>query len=86
MKYTFTPYLLLFVLSVITQTVSAQKIQDGKLWLNEEGSNYFKITLISQVWVRNTHMNPGTTIILVSGVPGYRLTDKLPTGCFCTAK
>lgn len=46
----------------LSTTANAQKIQDGKLWLNEDGSNYFKVTLISQVWVRNTSMNPGTTI------------------------
>lgn len=52
---------LLFTVS-FTNTVCAQKIQDGKLWLNEDGSNYFKVTLISQVWIRNTNMNLGTTI------------------------
>lgn len=40
----------------------AQTVKDGKLWLNEDGSNYFKLTLVSQVWIRNTDMNPGTTI------------------------
>jgi hypothetical protein len=39
-----------------------QTIKDGKLWLNEDGSNYFKLTLAAQIWVRNTDMNPGTTI------------------------
>jgi hypothetical protein len=50
----------------------AQQLKDGKLWLNEDGSNYFKATLISQVWIRNTDMNPGTTI---SGYPKSNYTD-----------
>jgi len=58
----FTRFLLLLLLSTYAFTARAQKIQDGKLWLNEDGSNYFKVTLISQVWIRNTDMNPGTTI------------------------
>ena len=40
----------------------SQGFKDGKIWLNEDGSNYFKFTLVSQVWLRNTDMNPGTTI------------------------
>jgi len=40
----------------------AQTIRDGKLWLNEDGSNYFKITLAGQFWLRNTNMNPGSAI------------------------
>jgi len=62
MKINFTKALLLLIASAGTIGANAQKIQDGKLWLNEDGSNYFKVTLISQVWIRNTSMNPGTTI------------------------
>ncbi len=40
----------------------SQGFKDGKIWLNEDGSNYFKFTLVSQIWLRNTDMNPGTTI------------------------
>ncbi|MBW8684555.1 hypothetical protein [Chitinophaga rhizophila] len=40
----------------------AQGFKDGKIWLNEDGSNYFKFTLVSQVWLRNTDLNPGSTI------------------------
>jgi hypothetical protein len=43
-------------------SATAQMLKDGKLWLNEDGSNYFKVTLVSQVWLRNTEMNPGSTI------------------------
>jgi hypothetical protein len=62
MKSTFITSLLVLFLLAIHVTTYGQKIQDGKLWLNDDGSNYFKVTLISQVWIRNTDMNPGTTI------------------------
>ena len=66
-------YYLIFSFVLMTSaTAFGQKIQDGKLWLNEDGSNYFKATLISQVWVRNTDMNPGTTI---NGYPKNSFTD-----------
>lgn len=45
-----------------TFSAYAQGFKDGKIWLNEDGSNYFKFTLTSQVWIRNTDMNPGSTI------------------------
>src|ERR1044072_1181751 len=50
------------LVSLTAMGVQAQTFKDGKLWLNEDGSNYFKLTLTSQVWIRNTDMNPGTTI------------------------
>lgn len=50
------------LVSLTVVSVQAQTFKDGKLWLNEDGSNYFKLTLVSQVWIRNTDMNPGTTI------------------------
>jgi hypothetical protein len=62
MRSTLTKIVFVLLATVAATIVKAQKIQDGKLWLNEDGSNYFKVTLISQVWVRNTDMNPGTTI------------------------
>ncbi|SFO48866.1 hypothetical protein SAMN05428949_5373 [Chitinophaga sp. YR627] len=45
-----------------TMSAYAQGFKDGKIWLNEDGSNYFKFTLVSQVWLRNTDLNPGSTI------------------------
>lgn len=36
--------------------------KDRKVYLNEDGSNYLKFTMLSQVWVRNQEYNPGTTI------------------------
>ena len=37
-------------------------LKDGKLPLNADGSRYFKITLINQVWLRYNQSNPGTTV------------------------
>jgi hypothetical protein len=45
-----------------TMSAFSQGFKDGKIWLNEDGSNYFKFTLVSQVWLRNTDLNPGSTI------------------------
>lgn len=41
---------------------SQAQLKDGKISLNEDGSNYFKFTLVSQVWLRHTDLNPGSTI------------------------
>lgn len=62
MRSALTKIVFVLIAIITATTVNAQEIQDGKLWLNEDGSNYFKVTLISQVWIRNTNMNPGTTI------------------------
>lgn len=60
-------------------TASAQEppkkpelLKDGKIWLNEDGSNYFKFTLLMQTWVRNTDLNPGST---VNGYAKDNITD-----------
>ncbi len=37
-------------------------LKDGKLPLNADGSRYFKITLVNQVWMRYNESNPGTTL------------------------
>lgn len=37
-------------------------LKDGKLPLNADGSHYFKITLVNQVWLRYNQSNPGTTV------------------------
>jgi hypothetical protein len=54
--------LAVMICTMATGIVKAQQLKDGKLWLNETGSHYFKATLLTQVWLRNTQMNPGTTI------------------------
>ncbi len=53
---------LLITCVMMVTLAQAQKIKDGKLWLNDDGSQYFKVTMIGQFWLRNTSMNPGTTI------------------------
>lgn len=40
----------------------AQGVKDGRILLNEDGSGYFKTTLLVQSWVRYQEYNPGTTI------------------------
>jgi len=52
----------LFFIFGLSSEAFAQAYKDGKLWLNEDGSHYFKFTLLSQVWLRHTDLNPGTTI------------------------
>ena len=39
-----------------------QAIKDGKLFLNEDGSKWVKLTMLNQVWLRNTDNNPGSTV------------------------
>lgn len=39
-----------------------KEIKDLLLKLNEDGSHYLKTTLLSQIWVRYTQNNPGSTI------------------------
>ena len=62
MKSVFNKAVILFVFTVICSAGFSQGWKDGKLWLNADGSNYFKFTLAGQFWLRNTEMNPGTTI------------------------
>ncbi len=60
-------YLLLF-----SGNLSAQFRKDRKIQLNESGSDYIKFTLLNQVWVRNTNLNPGSTIY---GYPKSNYSD-----------
>jgi hypothetical protein len=46
--------------------------RDRKLYLNEEGSSYLKLTFLSQVWMRQLEYNPGTTVF---GAPKDRGFD-----------
>lgn len=43
-----------------------------KFYLNEDGSQYLRITGLGQVWIRNTRMNPGSTI---NGTSSAAYTD-----------
>ena len=40
----------------------APVLREGKLFLNADGSRYFKTTLLSQVWLRYNQSNPGTLV------------------------
>lgn len=53
---------LCLVAGLLAASVHAQGFKDGKLYLNEDGSHYFKFTLAAQAWVRYADYNPGTTI------------------------
>lgn len=46
--------------------------KDRKFYLNEDGSEYVKLTFLTQAWLRNMEYNPGTTI---SGVEKSGGTD-----------
>lgn len=64
---------ILVFLIVMNASVSAQPYwKDRKLYLNEDGSNYFKLTFAVQPWLRNMQYNPGTTIF---GYPKKGGTD-----------
>ncbi|MGZ5247535.1 MAG: hypothetical protein ACXWV5_10870, partial [Flavitalea sp.] len=52
--------------------VTAQFWKDRKIQLNEDGSEYIKFTLLNQVWLRNTNLNPGSTIY---GYPKKNYSD-----------
>jgi len=54
--------LVFFILLFPTKQLHAQVFQDGKLYLNENGDEYLKLTLLNQVWARYTSYNPGSTI------------------------
>jgi hypothetical protein len=62
-----------FAISIFTNSVSAQSFKDGKLTLNESGSHYFKITALSQVWLRDMTYNPGSTLFGYSKEKGADL-------------
>jgi len=54
--------LVIIIIGLLPVISNAQGFKEGKLWLNEDGSNYFKFTLMSQAWLRYTWLNPGSTI------------------------
>ena len=49
-------------LAVLPPLASAQALKDGKLPLNADGSHYFKLTVVNQVWARYNRSNPGTVV------------------------
>lgn len=57
-------YLVAFLMLLATALSFSGQAQykDGKLYLNADGSQYLKMTLLNQVWVRYNDSNPGTTV------------------------
>lgn len=55
-----------------TGTVISQSFKDGKLFINDSGDHYLKLSFVSQFWVRTGDYNPGTTIF---GNPKNEGTD-----------
>ncbi len=53
--------LVLSILAMLCFNANAQFSKDRKVYLNQDGSQYLKFTMLNQIWVRNTQMNPGTT-------------------------
>lgn len=51
--------LFIFPLSLFAQQKERTEL---KYSLNEDGSQYVKLTFLNQIWVRNTWNNPGTTV------------------------
>jgi hypothetical protein len=52
--------LLVLIITCVQNTNGQQK--EIKYDLNESGENYIKFTGLAQIWLRNTQMNPNTTI------------------------
>lgn len=100
-KTHFLPSFTVLYALVLSLTVNAQDhveapkpennfFKDRKLYLNEDGSNYVKLTFLTQAWLRVADYNPGTTIYGVEknsgtdiGIRRYRvqlygqLTDRV---------
>jgi hypothetical protein len=58
-------FLLLMLIStgMLYSVSEAQMVyKDRKLYLNEDGSNYVKLTVLTQAWLRYQQYNPGTTV------------------------
>lgn len=60
MRYLHYSILVLLALGLARPSVAQYK--DGKLFLNENGSHYLKLTFLNQTWLRYNQSNPGTTV------------------------
>lgn len=73
MKKNTTLFSLLFTTVFLPLAAQQSKPVNELRWnLNEDGSRYFKMTLFSQIWIRNTQLNPGSSI---NNYPVSNLTD-----------
>ena len=55
-------YFLLIKLMCLSFVDFSQGYKDGKLFLNENGSHFLKMTVANQIWLRYNDSNPGTTL------------------------
>ena len=62
MKLVFRHLPVAISLLTLPSLASAQALKDGKLPLNADGSHYFKLTAVNQVWARYNQSNPGTLV------------------------
>lgn len=62
----------LVIFFAVPVRLAAQALQDGKFYLNADGSRYFKLTMVNQAWFRYNRSNPGTTVF---GYPKESTTD-----------
>lgn len=71
--YNFLLALTVLITLLLHTDVHAQDYyKNRKLYLNEDGSNYVKLTFLTQAWLRHAEYNPGTTI---NGVEKSNGTD-----------
>lgn len=50
-------------LAGLTVPALAQKFpRDGRLYLGNDSTHYFKFTFVNQAWLRSTHTNPGSQV------------------------
>jgi hypothetical protein len=55
----------LFVLAIALGNIkcfSQDFMKERKVFLNPDGTNYIKVTLLTQAWLRNQEYNPGSTV------------------------
>lgn len=72
-KLKITYYILFFFLSIqVPHTVLAENFKGLVYYANEDESSYLKLSMLHQVWLRYTEMNPGSGLY---GAPVNQLFD-----------
>ena len=54
--------LLAGLLFILPLQVKSQSFKDGKLFIDDTGNHYLKLSFVSQFWLRTGQYNPGTTV------------------------
>ncbi len=70
-------FLIFFLFLMVIHSVNGQENEDNTMKpvqfsLNEAGDHYVRVTGLAQIWLRNTSMNPGSTIF---GTPEDNYTE-----------